>query len=73
MGVSQQRVNHPLETFVALPQSPTHVKVVFYNTYCLDVQVKAGGLVYVRDGAISLFDQRKVVEDLRPIQVKVQP
>ncbi len=69
MGVSLQRVNIPVETFVVLAQSPTHVKVIFYNTYCLDVQIKAGGLVLVRDGAISLFNQRKVLEEMQPIQV----
>ena len=35
--------------------------------YCLDIHVRANGLVYVRDSAISLFDQRKAVEDLQPI------
>lgn len=41
---------------------------MFYNTYCLDVQIKSDGLVYLRDGAISLFDQRKVMEIIQPIQ-----
>ncbi len=69
MGVNTSKVNQPVETFVLLPQSPTHVKVAFYNTYCLDVHMKAGGLVFVRDGAISLFDQRKVMDETQPIPV----
>eukprot|EP00095_Tigriopus_kingsejongensis_P000362 snap_masked-scaffold319_size207808-processed-gene-0.2 protein:Tk00362 transcript:snap_masked-scaffold319_size207808-processed-gene-0.2-mRNA-1 annotation:"mediator of rna polymerase ii transcription subunit 14" len=68
MGVSLLKINHPVETFVVLPQSGTHIKLLFYNTYCLDIQIRAGGLVYVRDGAISLFDQRKVVHEIQPIQ-----
>lgn len=67
MGVSLHKINHPVETFVSLPQSGTHIKVLFYNTYCLDIQIRAGGLVYVRDGAISLFDQRKVIDEIQPI------
>lgn len=64
------RSNHPVEIFVLLAQSPTHIKIIFYNTYCFDIQIKAGGLVYVRDGAISLFDQRKVIEDIQPLPGK---
>lgn len=57
-----------METFVPIPQSPTHIKLMFYNTYCLDVQIKSGGLVSVRDGAFSHFDQRKSLEEVQPIQ-----
>ena len=49
----------------------THLQVIFYNTYVLDVQIRAGGLVYVRDGAISLFDQTKVLQDAQPIKVRI--
>lgn len=69
MGVNTNKVNQPIETFVPLAQSPTHVRLMFYNTYCLDVHIKAGGLIYVRDGAISHFDQRKVMDDVQPIPV----
>ncbi len=70
MGMSVKGVNSPVETFVVLPQSSTHIKVIFYGTYCLDVQIKAGGLVFVRDGAISHFDQRKALEEVQPIPVR---
>ena len=45
-------------------------QVIFYNTYCLDILIRAGGLVYVRDAAISLFDQRKVLAEVFPMKVK---
>jgi mediator of RNA polymerase II transcription subunit 14 len=28
LGVSMQKANHPVETFVTVPQSPTHLKVI---------------------------------------------
>jgi mediator of RNA polymerase II transcription subunit 14 len=67
VGVTLEKVNSPVQTFSVLPQSPTHFKLIFYNTYCLDIHVRANGLVYIRDSAISLFDQRKAMEDLQPI------
>uniref|UniRef100_A0A0K2TAA1 Mediator of RNA polymerase II transcription subunit 14 n=1 Tax=Lepeophtheirus salmonis TaxID=72036 RepID=A0A0K2TAA1_LEPSM len=66
MGVTQQRMS--IQTFSIIPQGPTHIKLVFYNSYFLDIQIKQGGIVYIRDGAFSVFDQRKVVEGAQPIQ-----
>ncbi len=31
LGVSMQKANHPAETFVVVPQSPTHLKVAFVS------------------------------------------
>ncbi|QQP57449.1 Uncharacterized protein FKW44_002448, partial [Caligus rogercresseyi] len=66
MGVTQQRMS--IQTFSVIPQGPTHIKLVFYNSYFLDIQIKHGGIVFIRDGAFSVFDQRKVVEGAQPIQ-----
>ena len=48
VGVTLEKVNSPVQTFSVLPQSPTHFKLIFYNTYCLDIHVRANGLVYIR-------------------------
>lgn len=37
-------------------------------SYCLDITVHPDGQIGIRDGAFSLFDKGKVMEDLTPIQ-----
>jgi hypothetical protein len=54
-------------TFTVLPQSPTHVRVVYRSVYCLDLQCRGANLISVRDGAYSMFESNKAVEGLNPI------
>ena len=68
MSTNSQQRNTAIQTFTLLPQSPTHVKVMFYNIHCVDVHFKADGLVAIRDGSLSMFDQTKVLNDLEPIR-----
>ena len=67
LDVCMERFKFPVQTFHIIPRTSTHYKVWFYNTYCLDFQVKGNGLVYVKDAAISLFNQRKVMLEVCPI------
>jgi len=63
-GITMQR-NAPLvQTFSILPQSPTHVKIIFYSIYCVDIHIRGEGIVSIRDGSFSMFDQRKPMEEL---------
>ncbi|KAL5011139.1 hypothetical protein ScPMuIL_013444 [Solemya velum] len=48
--------------FTVIPQSVTHVRIVFRNVNCLDVHFRGGNIVSVRDGAYSLFDTIKAME-----------
>lgn len=66
-GMSSTNKNAIHQTFTVLPQSSTHVKIFFYGKYCMDVHMRAEGLVSIRDGAYSKFDQVKVLEELQPI------
>ena len=66
-GMSSIYRNATHQTFSLLPQSLTHVKILFYGMYCVDVFLRAEGLVSVRDGAYSRFDTTKVLEELQPI------
>ena len=66
-GMSMINRNATHQTFTVLPQSTTHLKILFYGKYCVDVYMRAEGLVSVRDGAYSRFDQTKVLEELQPI------
>ena len=68
MSTNSQLRNTAIQTFSVLPQSPTHVKVMFYNIHCVDVHIRADGLVSIRDGSFSMFDQTKVLTDLEPIR-----
>ena len=54
-------------TFSIVPQSATHVRLVYRNKYCLDLQCRHGRLVSVRDGVYSTFETNKVIECLNPI------
>ncbi|XP_076370105.1 mediator complex subunit 14 isoform X1 [Tachypleus tridentatus] len=68
LGVIYSRAQVPIQTFVIIAQSSTHIRVVYRNTYCLDIHCKPDGLLSIQDGAFSLFDKTKVVEELMPIQ-----
>ena len=68
MSTNSQQRNTAIQTFSVLPQSPTHVKVLFYNIHCVDVHIRSEGLVSIRDGSFSMFDQTKVLTDLEPIR-----
>ena len=39
----------------------------FYSSYCLDIYVRSENHILVRDGAISLFNQGKAIDDCQPI------
>lgn len=66
-GMSSTNKNAIHQTFTILPQSTTHVKIFFYGKYCMDIHMRAEGIVSIRDGAYSKFDQVKVLEELQPI------
>ena len=68
MSTNSQQRSMAIQTFSVLPQSPTHIKVLFYNIHCVDVHIRSEGLVSIRDGSFSMFDQTKVLTDLEPIR-----
>ena len=65
--VTIPRINPPVQTFALIAQSPTHFKVIFYSSYCLDIYVRSENHILIRDGAHSLFNQGKAIEDIQPI------
>ena len=54
-GMSSANRNATHQTFTILPQSTTHVKIFFYGKYCMDVHMRAEGLISIRDGAYSRY------------------
>ncbi|XP_064413391.1 mediator of RNA polymerase II transcription subunit 14 isoform X2 [Latimeria chalumnae] len=61
-----QRINSAYQCFSILPQSPTHIRLAFRNMYCIDIYCRSRGVVAIRDGAYSLFDNSKIVEGFYP-------
>lgn len=68
MAVLSIRPQVPIQTFTVIPRSPMHFCVSFRNVYCLDVHCRCDGVVAVRDGAYSLFDKSKAIEEFTPTQ-----
>ncbi|XP_034042041.1 mediator of RNA polymerase II transcription subunit 14 isoform X2 [Thalassophryne amazonica] len=62
----RQRTNTAYQCFSILPQSPTHIRLAFRNMYCIDIYCRSRGVVAIRDGAYSLFDNTKIVEGFYP-------
>uniref|UniRef100_A0A452S7T5 Mediator of RNA polymerase II transcription subunit 14 n=1 Tax=Ursus americanus TaxID=9643 RepID=A0A452S7T5_URSAM len=61
-----QRTNTAYQCFSILPQSSTHIRLAFRNMYCIDIYCRSRGVVAIRDGAYSLFDNSKLVEGFYP-------
>uniref|UniRef100_A0AAQ4PVN1 Mediator of RNA polymerase II transcription subunit 14 n=1 Tax=Gasterosteus aculeatus aculeatus TaxID=481459 RepID=A0AAQ4PVN1_GASAC len=61
-----QRTNTAYQCFSILPQSPTHIRLAFRSMYCIDIYCRSRGVVAIRDGAYSLFDNTKIVEGFYP-------
>ncbi|GIY68947.1 mediator of RNA polymerase II transcription subunit 14 [Caerostris extrusa] len=67
LGVVHSRPALPIQTFTTLVQTSTHYRVVYRNMYCLDIECRPEGFVAVRDGAYSVFDKQRAVEELSTI------
>ncbi|XP_076466284.1 mediator of RNA polymerase II transcription subunit 14-like isoform X3 [Babylonia areolata] len=65
MGTSTHP-KQPVLNYTILPQSSTHVRLVFRSCYCVDIHMQSGKLVAVRDGAFGLFDSTRAVEGFTP-------
>lgn len=65
---SFQRPLNPVLSFCILPQSPTLLRVSYQTMYCMEIRLRGGGLVSIRDGAYSRFDRSNVVEEFTPTQ-----
>lgn len=68
LGIITSRPKVPVSTFIVIPQSPTHYRLTYRSMYCLDVQCRGDGLIAVRDGAYSLFDKGKPMNEFMAIQ-----
>ncbi|XP_065344128.1 mediator of RNA polymerase II transcription subunit 14 isoform X2 [Cloeon dipterum] len=68
LGVFQSKLQVATQGFTLLPQSPTHLRLVYQGVYCLEVRVRGQGLVSIRDGSYSHLDRTHILSDLTPTQ-----
>ncbi|XP_031837631.1 mediator complex subunit 14 [Nomia melanderi] len=58
----------PVQTFTIMPQCVTLVRIAYQGMYCLELRLRGGGLISLRDGAYSRFDRSYVVDEFTPTQ-----
>ncbi|KAF4526396.1 hypothetical protein B566_EDAN012686 [Ephemera danica] len=61
LGVHNSRPQVVTQGFTLVPQSPTLIKVAYQGLYCLEVRIREGGLVSIRDGSYSHLDRTHVL------------
>uniref|UniRef100_A0A1B6LA62 Mediator of RNA polymerase II transcription subunit 14 n=1 Tax=Graphocephala atropunctata TaxID=36148 RepID=A0A1B6LA62_9HEMI len=66
LGVHNSRPQVPVQTFTVMPQSPTLIRLTYQGMYCLELRLRGGGLVSLRDAAYSRFDRTNVVNEFSP-------
>lgn len=66
LGIPRPHV--PVLTFCIIPQSPTLLRLAYQQMYCLEIRMRGGGLVSIRDGAYSRFDRIHIIEEYTPAQ-----
>ncbi|CAH1996692.1 unnamed protein product [Acanthoscelides obtectus] len=68
LGVHNNRPQVPVQTFTIMAQSSTLIRLAYQGMYCLELRIRGGGLVSLRDGAYSRFDRSNVVDVFWPTQ-----
>ncbi|XP_050305905.1 mediator of RNA polymerase II transcription subunit 14 [Anthonomus grandis grandis] len=66
LGVHNTNTKVPVQTFTIMPQSAILLRITFQGMYCLELKIRGGGLVSIRDGAYSRFDMCNVVSVFFP-------
>ncbi|XP_053601349.1 mediator of RNA polymerase II transcription subunit 14 [Plodia interpunctella] len=68
LGLHNVRTFMPTPTFTLLAHSWRKIRVIYAGAYCIEVGIRGGGVVTIRDGAYSKFDRTTVVEEFAPAQ-----
>ncbi|XP_018328535.1 mediator of RNA polymerase II transcription subunit 14 isoform X2 [Agrilus planipennis] len=68
LGVYNTRPQVPVQTFTVMAQSCTLIRLAYQGMYCLELRLRGGGLVSLRDGAYSRYDRSNVVDVFTPTQ-----
>ncbi|XP_066901143.1 mediator of RNA polymerase II transcription subunit 14 [Halyomorpha halys] len=66
LGVHNARPQIPVQTFTVIAESTTVIRVAYLSLYCLEIRLRGGGLVAIRDAAYSRFDRASVLNEFTP-------
>ncbi|KAL1505868.1 hypothetical protein ABEB36_005326 [Hypothenemus hampei] len=66
LGVHNISPKVPVQTFTIMAQSCILIRITYQGMYCLELKIRGGGLVSIRDGAYSRFDTCNVVSVFFP-------
>lgn len=64
--VLQVRPQVPVITFGVVANSTNLLKVIYEGQYCLEITLRWGNLVSIRDGAYSRYDRTSVISEYTP-------
>ncbi|CAH0698959.1 unnamed protein product [Spodoptera exigua] len=66
LGLHHVRSLMPTPTFTLLAHSWRKIRIVYAGAYSLEVGIRGGGIITIRDGAYSKFDRNTVVDEFAP-------
>ncbi|KOB65656.1 putative CRSP complex subunit, partial [Operophtera brumata] len=72
LGVVLRETYAPLLALSRLPTLPQlglhHIRIIYAGAYSIEVGIRGGGIVTIRDGSYSKFDRSSVVDEFAPAQ-----
>ncbi|XP_059049158.1 mediator of RNA polymerase II transcription subunit 14 [Achroia grisella] len=68
LGLHHVRTLMPTPTFTLLAHSWRKIRIIYAGAYSLEVGIRGGGVVTIRDGSYSKFDRNTVVDEFAPAQ-----
>ncbi|XP_068628587.1 mediator of RNA polymerase II transcription subunit 14 [Battus philenor] len=66
LGLHHVRTQMPTPTFTLLAHSWRKIRIIYAGAYSLEVGIRGGNVVTIRDGAYSKFDRSTVVDEFAP-------
>ncbi|XP_028175096.1 mediator of RNA polymerase II transcription subunit 14 [Ostrinia furnacalis] len=68
LGLHHVRTQMPTPTFTLLAHSWRKIRIIYAGAYSLEIGIRGGGMVTIRDGSFSKFDRSSVVDEFAPAQ-----
>ncbi|XP_050673487.1 mediator of RNA polymerase II transcription subunit 14 [Leptidea sinapis] len=68
LGLHHVRTLMPTPTFTLLAHSWRKIRVIYAGAYSLEIGIRGGNVVTIRDGSYSKFDRSSVVDEFAPAQ-----
>ncbi|CAH2068775.1 unnamed protein product, partial [Iphiclides podalirius] len=66
LGLHHVRTQMPTPTFTLLAHSWRKIRIIYAGAYSLEVGIRGGNMVTIRDGSYSKFDRSTVVDEFAP-------